>query len=191
MSHSVCVTLGAACVTKGIEGRWPCGCPQHYPDWDGQDINLGGYLVHSQKLAMFMHMPIGYEAKLDLQMKDMERLELKARWPGFVLARSAMFRGRLLCPLEDDHSPARSVVRLPRPFHVRVSLFHGDVADMRQQVSLMQSALLDEGKMPKQLYLAYLTCPQCQQQRGGMQVMLLRQWVKNEKLQQKSKKNSA
>ncbi len=142
-------------------------------------------LVHCQKLSMFLHMPIGYEARLDMQLKDMQRLDLHARWPGFVLSRSAMFRGRLLCPLADEDSPARGVMRLPRPFHARAVLFRGDVADVRGEVSRMQSALLDEGRMPKELYLAYLTCPRCQEERGGMQLMLLRRWEKSARLQKR------
>lgn len=171
-------------------GRLACGCPPVFPDWNGKDVNLGGHLVHGQKQSMFMHMPIGHEAKLDLQFKDMQRLDLHAKWPGFVLSRSAMFRGQLLCLLKEDHSPARSVFSLARPFQLRVLLFHGDVADVRLHVAKMQSGLLDEGKMPKSLFLAYLTCPRCQEERGGMQVMLLRQWVLNEKLRQKANKAS-
>ncbi len=172
-------------MNDATDGRLPCGCPSDFPDWDGKDINLGGELVHSQKLRMFMHMPVGFEARLDMQLKDMQRLDLHARWPGFVFSRSAMFRSQLLCLLADEDSPARNVMRLPRPFHLRVSLFHGDVADVRQEVSRMQSSLLDEAKMPKELYLAYLTCPRCQDERGGMQVMLLRRWCDHPRLRQR------
>ncbi|MDQ6975735.1 MAG: hypothetical protein Q9M22_04120 [Mariprofundaceae bacterium] len=177
-------------MTETSNERLSCGCPSTFPDWHKKDVNLAGHLVHGQKQSMFMHMPIGHEAKLDLQFKDMQRLDLHARWPGFVLSRSAMFRGQLLCLLSEEHSPARSVFCLPRPFNLRVALFHGDVADVRLSVAKMQSALLDEGKMPKSLFLAYLTCPRCQDERGGMQVMLLRQWIANEKLYQKAKKAS-
>jgi len=49
----------------------------------------------------------------------------------------------------------------------------------------MQSALLDEAKMPKELFLCYLTCPRCRDERGGIKIMLLRHWVKSEKLQKR------
>jgi hypothetical protein len=166
--------------------RLECGCPTEFPaDWHGKDIDLGATLVHEQRVPMFLHMPIGFEACLDRQHKDIERLELNERWPGFVLAESAMFRGRLICPLAEESSPARSVYRLPNPFQLRVRLFRGDVGGIKQVVREMQSALLDEGKMPKQLFLSYLTCPRCQEERGGMQIMLLRHWVKSPKLEKR------
>jgi len=74
---------------------------------------------------------------------------------------------------------------LPTPFHVRVRLFHGDVSEMRQEVRLMQSEILDEGLLPKELYLSYLTCPQCEEERGGKRLMILRRWVKSPKLKAK------
>jgi len=165
--------------------RLECGCPSEYPDWDGKDIDLGGTLVHEQQAPMFLHMPIGFEAKLDMQLKDIRRLELHEKWPGFVLTETGMFRGRLLCPLEDEHSPARSILRLPRPFNLRVRVYNGDVGGIRSAIAEMQSELLEEARMPRKLFLSYLTCPRCQEERGGMRVMLLRQWEHNSKLEKR------
>ncbi|HXH71360.1 MAG TPA: hydrolase [Mariprofundaceae bacterium] len=166
--------------------RLECGCPTEFPaEWDGKDIDLGTALVHEQRVPMFLHMPIGFEACLDNQHKDIERLGLTERWPGFVLSESSMFRGRILCPLSEESSPARNVYRLPNPFHLRARLFRGDVGGIRLEVRNMQSSLLDEGKMPKQLFLCYLTCPRCQEERGGMQLMLLRHWIRSPKLEKR------
>jgi len=68
---------------------------------------------------------------------------------------------------------------------LRVHLLHGDVADMRQVVRLMQSELLDEALLPKELFLSYLTCPACEEERGGKRLMILRHWVKSAKLEKK------
>lgn len=166
--------------------RLECGCPTDYPkEWDGKDVDLGATLVHEQRVPMFLHMPIGFEACLDKQHKDIERLELTERWPGFVLSETAMFRGKILALLQEDSSPARGVYRLTNPYDVRVQLFRGDVGAIKQAVREMQSSLLDEGKLPKQLYLSYLTCPRCQDERGGMQIMLLRHWVKSPRLEKR------
>ncbi len=162
-----------------------CGCPSVYPEWDNIDVDLGAWLVHEQKAPMFLHMPIGYEACLDRQHKDIRRLGLHERWPGFCLTQSAMFRGRILCPLQEDSSPARNTFRLVNPFHVRARLFQGDVGAIKGAVRDMQSQLLDEAKMPRELYLSYLTCPRCQEERGGTRIMLLRHWVKSEKLRKR------
>ena len=167
-------------------GMLDCGCPSEYPQWDEEDIDLGAWLVHEQRVPMFLHMPIGYEACLDRQHKDIRRLHLNERWPGFVLTQSAAFRGRILCPLSESTSPARRTLRLTNPFHVRSKLIHGDIGGgIRGAVQTMQSALLDEGKMPKELFLCYLTCPRCRDERGGIKIMLLRRWVKSKKLQER------
>jgi len=162
--------------------RLECGCPSKYPDWRNGDIDLGGQLIHNQKISTFMHMPIGYEAYLLRQKEDIERLELHERWPGFNLTRTGAFRGQMLCPLLEDHSPARNIEVLKNPFHIRVHLLRGDVSDIRKEVRKMQSGLLDEGLMPKELYMSYLTCPTCEKERGGKRLLLLRHWVKSRKL---------
>jgi len=167
-------------------GMMDCGCPSEYPQWDGEDVDLGAWLVHEQPVPMFLHMPIGYEACLDRQHKDIKRLHLNERWPGFVLTQSAAFRGRILCPLSESTSPARRTLRLTNPFYVRSKLIHGDIGGgIRGAVQTMQSGLLDEGKMPKELFLCYLTCPRCRDERGGIKIMLLRRWVKSKKLQER------
>ena len=166
--------------------RLVCGCPAAYPDWhQSGDIDLGGQLVHSLNIPMFIHMPIGYEAYLVKQKKDIERLELHEAWSGFNLTRTGAFRGQLICPLQETHSPARNIMALPHPFNLRVRLVEGDIDSIRSDVRLMQSELLDEGRMPKGLYLSYLTCPTCEEERGGKRIMILRHWVKSEKLERK------
>jgi hypothetical protein len=170
------------------KARLACGCPAHYPDWKDGDIDLGGRLVHRLKIPMLMHMPIGYESYLLKQKDDIERLELHESWPGFNLTRTGAFRGEMICPLEEERSPARNLTNLPNPFRLRIKLFHGDVTEIKQEVRAMQSALLDEGNMPKELYLSYLTCPICEEERGGKRIMLARRWVKNKRLEKRLKK---
>lgn len=168
-----------------IEGMLPCGCPSEYPHWHQEDIDLGAWLVHEQKAPMFLHMPLSYETWLFKQHQDIQRLELTERWPGFCLTRSALFKGKILCPLKEDHSPARGTYRLSNPFYLRAEIFEGDIANIKDSVRRMQSSLLDEGKLPKELYLSYLTCPNCQEERGGNKIMLLRHWVESAKLKKR------
>ena len=170
--------------------RLPCGCPATYPDWRNADIDLGGQLAHKLSIPMLMHMPIGYENYLLKQKNDIEKLELHEAWPGFNLTRTGAFRGQMLCPLAEEKSPARNIMVLPTPFHLRTRLFHGDVEAMRGEVRAIQSELLDEGLMPKELYLAYLTCPLCEEERGGKRMLIMRRWIKSNKLENKLKKKA-
>ncbi|MDX8413848.1 MAG: hydrolase [Mariprofundales bacterium] len=174
--------------TAANEIRLECGCPPHYPDWHNCDIDLGGTLMQQAAVPYFFHMPIGFEAKLFRQHDAIQRMDLHEKWPGFVLSQSGMFRGTILCPLQEESSPLRSLVRLPNPFQLSCRIIHGDIGQIKPAVREMQSALLDEGKMPKALYLAYLTCPICQQRRGGMRIMILRHWKKSDTLQARLKK---
>ena len=50
-----------------------------------------------------------------------------------------------------------------------------------------QMTLLDKGRMPKELYLAYLTCPRCAEQRGGEKILVLRRWKENARLASRGK----
>jgi len=166
----------------------PCGCPEKFPDWDGQDINLGGRLVHEQPAPMFMHLPLAFNLYRHRQNEDIERLELKEEWPGFTLTKSAAFRGRHLRLLLDQECPARRVHRLPNPFRLRVALHHGDIGSIQPIVRQMQTELVQSGNMPKEIYLSYLTCPTCAPDRGGSMMMVLRRWIPSKKLREKLEK---
>ena len=160
----------------------PCGCPGDYPDWDDQDINLGGYMVHEQPAPMFMHLPIAFDLYRQRQADNIVKLGLTETWPGFVLTKSAAFRGSMLRLLEDESCPARRVHRLPNPFRLRVALHHGDIGSMRPLLRNMQGRLIHSGRKPLEIYLAYLTCPICAEERGGSKIMLFRHWTPSEKI---------
>lgn len=168
---------------------YPCGCPRTYPEeWDGQDIDLGGSLVHEQSAPMFLHFPIAYDLYRHRQIEDIARLGLIERWPGFALTLSAAFRGKHLRLLEDDHSPARRLRYLPSPFRLRVAMHKGDIGSVKPVIQKMQTELINAGCMPHEIYLAYLTCPLCSGERGGNKMMVLRRWKPSKKLKARLEK---
>jgi len=152
------------------------------------DIFYRRVLGDSYVIRFFEGVDMDKQAYLLKQKEDIERLELHESWAGFNLTRTGAFRGQMLCPLLEEHSPARHVMNLANPFHLRVKMFHGDVTDIKATVRAMQSELLDEALMPKELYLSYLTCPVCEEERGGKRMLLLRRWVKSDKLNKRLKK---
>ncbi len=154
-----------------------CGCPANVPDWHNQDIALAGQLVHSVSIPMFLHMPIGYELQVERQRQTLRRLNLSEPWPGMVLMRTGLLRGRLLRLLEPASSPARGLEHLPNPFQVRGFLHKGGVGSLAASVRRMQTDLIKTGKRPLQLYLSHLTCPRCAAARGGEKILLLRHWA--------------
>jgi len=159
-----------------------CGCPDNYPDWDGQDIDLGGQAMLAMPIPTFLHMPMGYELYLGRVRHLLKELELKERWPGFMLTKTGWLRGRILSPLEDSDSPSRHIIHLPSPLHIRAKLHEGDISTIKNSVREMQSGLLDLGRMPKELYLSYLTCLNCEKERGGAKIMVMRRWEQSARL---------
>lgn len=168
-----------------------CPCPKNFPDWHLQDINLGGHFTHAMSVPMFLHMPIGFEAYAERQRQTLERLGLKECWPGLLLTRSAAFRGRIIRLLEHAVCPARHLEFLPEPFHVRGYLHHGDIGSIAAGVKQIQNELLEAGRRPKELYLSYLTCPHCSDERGGDKILLLRRWVESPALMKRGKRTHA
>ena len=168
-----------------------CACPDAYPDWDNRDIDLGGDCVHALAIPAFLHMPLAYEVYLKRQHDDVQALGLPERWPNLVLTRTGMVGGTIMRLLERTRSPSRHVKYLPRPFHVRGKLHLGDVGSMGNSVKEMQAALLDNGRMPRELYIAYLTCPLCAEQRGGNKILLLRRWTESALLKGRKAKAGA
>lgn len=164
-----------------------CACPEQYPDWDGKDVNLGGQCVHVLSIPMLVHMPLSYEVYLKRQYHDIEGLQLRETWPNLVLTRTGVFRGTIMRLLENATSPSHRIEYLPNPFQLRGKLHSGDVGTIRNSVKQNQMELLDNGKLPKELYLCYLTCPLCQEQRGGNKILLLRRWTESSLLKRKNK----
>jgi hypothetical protein len=153
-----------------------CGCPGDYPDWDGQDLDLGGQLVHRLPIPMLMHMPLAYELYVKRQQQAVEHLGLKEKWPGLLFVRTGFLRGSITRLLENVRSPARNIHVLSRPFWVRAVLHHGNISTGRKVIQGMQMALVDAGRRPKELYFSYLTCPHCGADRGGEKMLFLRRW---------------
>ena len=161
-----------------------CGCPEHYPnEWDGQDIDLSGHCVHSHSIPTFLHMPINYAGHMMRQAASVNALELKERWPGFTLTKTGMLGGEILRLVEDIDSPSRLVKYLPINFNVRCVIHQGTMNTLRNSARVVQQALFDEGKLPKEMYLCHLTCPRCAEDRGGDKILLLRRWQANTTLQ--------
>ncbi len=165
-----------------------CGCPEHFPDWDGKDINLGGQPMLALPIPTFLHMPMGYEVYLGRVRHLLDELELSEKWPGFMLTKTGWFRGQILSPLEKGDSPSRHIIHMENPLNVRAKLHEGDIGSIKNSVREMQSQLLDSGRMPKELYLSYLTCPSCQEKRGGAKIMLVRRWEESERLSKRVNK---
>lgn len=162
-----------------------CGCPEVYPDWDGKDVDLGGYRVHRLPIPTFIHMPLAWDLYVGKQKQAVARLGLEEIWPGLTLTRTGMFRGSLTRLLKGDrHSPSRHVQTLPVPFHLTGKLHHGNVSTMHRVVREMQMGLVDRGRAPKELYICHLTCPACAEERGE-KILLLRRWVESAMLKRK------
>ncbi len=161
-----------------------CGCPENYPeDWSGRDVDLGGQFIHRIRIPTPIHMPLAFEAYLQRQQRSLLELGLPERWPGLALVETGLWRGSLTRLLDVDEGPPSHLVSyLPRPYPVRALVHDGDVGTLRPSLRRLQQGLLDEGRMPRTLYLCHLTCPRCRDDRGGDRILLLRHWRESETL---------
>ena len=164
-----------------------CGCPAEYPDWHNQNIDLAHHAAHVLPIASFLHMPLSFELYRQRQQSEIEQLEIAERWPGFALTRTGWFRGRMIRLLQDCESPSRHFQRLPADFQLHGLLHEGGIGTVRTSVRKQQEILLDSGRMPKEMYLSYLTCPRCSEKRGGDRILLLRRWRSSQRLEQKTR----
>jgi hypothetical protein len=162
-----------------------CGCPERFPEWDGQDVDLGGQMVHSLPIPTLLHMPLAFELYVKRQQQMIDGLQLKEQWPGLVLVQTGFLRGAVIRLLESVRSPAHHLRVLPRPFRVRAALHHGNLSTARKVIQQMQMALVDAGRRPRELYLSYLTCPHCSDERGGDKMLLLRRWEESATLKKR------
>ncbi|MBI3776116.1 MAG: hypothetical protein HY273_11295 [Gammaproteobacteria bacterium] len=130
-------------------------------------------------------MPLAYAGKLERQHLEIEQLELQEPWPGFVLTQTSFMSGRIISLLDSAQSLSRHVVCLPAAFHLHGKLHFGGINTLRTSARELQSTLFDAGRMPKDLFLAHITCPRCAAQRGGEKILLLRRWIDSPRLKQR------
>ncbi len=168
--------------TKATEVSEKCACPDTYPDWDGQDIDLAGRCVHQMPIKTAFHMPLGYDTYVNKQYLNIRELELTEIWPMMVLTRTKLFGGEIIRFIEDAESASRMVQFLAPPFMVNILLHHGGIGTIRKSMRQQQMGILDSGKIPKELYLAHLTCPVCEEKKGGDKILLFRRWVASSRL---------
>ena len=153
-----------------------CHCPTTYPDWHERDIDLSGKPTHSMKVASFFFMPLSLDTYLNKQQYDIDTLELAEEWPSLVLTKTGMLRGEIIRILESGDSPSRHIRYLPADFKLRGLLHNGGIGTIKESTRKLQASLFDSGRMPKELYLCYLTCPVCNEAKGGDKILLLRRW---------------
>ena len=157
-----------------------CHCPDVYPkEWVDQDIDLSRKCVHMLSIPTFFHMPLAYEFYRKKQAQDIENLDLPEKWPGFSLTRMGMLRGKMIRVLEDIDSPSRYVTYLDRDFMVHCKIHPGDIGTLKKTLGEMQMEMVDKGCRPKELYLGYLTCPACEERKGGPKILAVRRWVES------------
>ena len=98
------------------------------------------------------------------------------------LTQTNFMSGRIISLLSSAQSPSRHVMCLPASFQARSLLHVGGISTLRNSVRELQSTLFDVGRMPKELFLAHLTCPRCAATRGGEKILLLRRWTDSARL---------
>lgn len=153
-----------------------CPCPSEYPQWHEQDVDLSGQPVHRLKIPSFLFMPLSYENYVQKQQADIENLELETQWPGLILTRTGMFRGEIISLLNSGESPSRFIQNLPGNMTMRGYLHNGGIGTIKESTRQLQMQLFDMGRMPKEMYLCYLTCPICADKKGGDRILILRRW---------------
>lgn len=159
-----------------------CLCPTEYPQWHEHDLDFSGKPVHALNLPCFLFMPLSYEHHVQRQQHDIKQLELEEEWPQLVLTRTGLLRGEILRLLKSGDSPSRFVRHLEGSFQLRGYLHKGGIGTIKQSTRELQMQLFDLGRMPKELYLCYLTCPICADEKGGDKILLLRRWKESRTL---------
>ncbi len=174
-----------------VEELQECACPDTYPDWDGKTLDLGGSCIHEMKIASFFHMPVAYDMYVSKQAANIHHLGLVEKWPRFVLTKTGMWGGKIICLVEDSSSPSRLVNFIPGSFWVKAQMHHGGIGSIHKVVHKMQIAMIEEGCMPKEFYLAHLTCSFCVERKGGEdKILIVRRFVPNKRIQERLRKEA-
>jgi len=166
-----------------------CYCPSNIPSLHLKDLDLSAAAIHRIPLAAFFFMPLSYHTYAEKQRQAVIDLDLKERWPGLILSNTGMFRGTITRILEHGDSPSRFVTNLPANFVLQGYIHKGGIGTIKSSIRALQNQLFDQGRMPKELYLSYLTCPHCETAKGGEQILLLRRFIESDTLKNRLKKH--
>src|SRR3569623_375398 len=71
------------------------------------------------------------------------------------------------------------------PYRIYAAVHHGNLSTGHKVIQQMQMKIVDAGRRPRELYLCYLTCPQCANSRGGEKILFLRHWEESALLQRR------
>jgi hypothetical protein len=165
-----------------------CSCPSSYPDWHEQDVDFSGQPTHTLPMPTILHMPMSYDTYVQKQQNEIEQLELQELWPGLVLTKIGFMRGAVIRLLKSGDSPSRFIRYLENDFRLHGLLHIGGIGTIKQSMRALQNRLFDMGRMPKEVYLCYLTCPICSERKGGDKILLLRRWQESPTLAKRLKK---
>jgi len=166
-----------------------CHCPPQIPDFHLKIVDLGGAAIHRLPVAAFFFMPLSYHTYAEKQRQAIIDLELQERWPGLILSNTGLFRGSMIRVLEDGNSPSRFVSTLPANFAIQAYLHKGGIGTVKNSIRALQNHLFDHGRMPKELYLSYVTCPRCEASKGGEQILLMRRFIDSDTLKNRLNKH--
>lgn len=166
-----------------------CYCPQDIPDLHQKDLDLSGAAVHKLPVAAFFFMPLSYHTYAEKQRQAVIDLDLQERWPGLILSHTGMLRGSIMRVLNQADSPSRFVTTLPPDFQFQAYLHKGGIGSIKTSIRALQNQIFDRGRMPKELYLSYLTCPRCETAKGGEQILLLRRFTESSTLKHRLHKH--
>jgi hypothetical protein len=97
-------------------------------------------------------------------------------------------RGALIRLLKSGDSPSRFIRFLDNDFKLHGLLHLGGIGTIKTSMRALQNRLFDMGRMPKEVYLCYLTCPLCSERKGGDKILLLRRWKPSPTLAKRLKK---
>jgi len=167
-----------------------CYCPTSIPDFHLKDVDLSGAAVHRFPLAAFFFMPLSFHHYAERQRQAIIELDVQERWPGLLLSHTGMFRGSIMRVLQNADSPSRFVSVLGADFHLQGYLHKGGIGTLKTSIRALQNHLFDQGRMPKEMYLSYVTCPRCQDEKGGEQILLLRRYQESPTLKNRLKKKA-
>ena len=153
-----------------------------------QDIDLSGLPIHNMKIAAFLFMPLSYDSYARRQQQDIEQLEIQEMYPGLTLTRTKLWGGTIQRIIKSGESPSRFIGYFNSAFHLHGFLHQGGIGTIKESIRALQNRLFDQGRMPKELYLCYLTCPICSEEKGGDKILLLRHFTESKTLQNRLKR---
>lgn len=146
-------------------------CPRFDPKpWTDKEITWKNKLFLKDKVRTFFHIPLGFAKMMVRNTELIKNAKALPKEPLMFTEDTSAFKTEVYIAVSKE-IPGQNIVKMSGTFLTKV--FEGPFKNCGKWAKEMQEVVKSKGKVAKNLYFFYTTCPHCAQVYGKNYVVIL------------------